>query len=276
MFKILKEKIKTKTMANGAWLYLLQMFNTVIPLITLPYVTRILGTTQYGVFSASFNIVGYLQVVVEYGFVMSATREVALIHTKEKINKLFSTILYSRFFLLIGCIIFSMIYLIIWHPNKVQFFSYLLLMIMVGATVIQENWLFQGLEDMKYIAIANIIARTITMILIFWCVKGINDLLIYSYLYAVSPLISNIIGLGIVKVKYNIKFVKVKVVEIIDELKKGWYIFTTQFTAKVFGAIGITFLTFYSDSSTVGIFSAIQKIPNLMGIPVFSFSNASR
>ncbi|WP_297950687.1 flippase [uncultured Lactobacillus sp.] len=264
MFKILKEKIKTKTMANGAWLYLLQMFNTVIPLITLPYVTRILGTTQYGVFSASFNIVGYLQVVVEYGFVMSATREVALIHTKEKINKLFSTILYSRFFLLIGCIIFSMIYLIIWHPNKVQFFSYLLLMIMVGATVIQENWLFQGLEDMKYIAIANIIARTITMILIFWCVKGINDLLIYSYLYAVSPLISNIIGLGIVKVKYNIKFVKVKVVEIIDELKKGWYIFTTQFTAKVFGAIGITFLTFYSDSSTVGIFSAIQKIPNLM------------
>lgn len=95
MFKILKEKIKTKTMANGMWLYLLQIFNTVIPLITLPYVTRILGTTQYGVFSASFNI---LQMVVEYGFVMSATREVALLHTKEKINKLFSTILYSRFF----------------------------------------------------------------------------------------------------------------------------------------------------------------------------------
>ena len=69
MIKILKEKIKTKTMANGMWLYLLQIFNTVIPLITLPYVTRILGTTQYEVFSASFNIVGYLQVVVEYGFV---------------------------------------------------------------------------------------------------------------------------------------------------------------------------------------------------------------
>lgn len=264
MFKILKEKIKTKTMANGMWLYLLQIFNTVIPLITLPYVTRILGTTQYGVFSASFNIVGYLQVVVEYGFVMSATREVALLHTKEKINKLFSTILYSRSFLLICCVIFSIIYLLMWHPNKVQFLSYLLLMIMVLATVIQENWLFQGLEDMKYIAMANIIARTITMILIFYCVKGINDLLIYSFLYAISPLISNIIGLGIVKVKYNIKFVKVKIVEIIDELKKGWYIFTTQFTAKVFGAIGITFLTFYSSSSTVGIFSAIQKIPNLM------------
>lgn len=54
-----------------------------------------------------------------------------------------------------------------WQPNKVRFLSYLLLMIMVLATVIQENWLFQGLEDMKYIAMANIIARTITMILIF-------------------------------------------------------------------------------------------------------------
>ncbi len=264
MKKSINKLVSSKVFKNGIWMYLLQIFNTVIPLITLPYVTRILGTTKYGIFSASFNLVGYLQVVVEYGFAMSATREIALSHTKEKINKLFSTIIYARLVLLIGCIVFSIAYLIFWHPDFVQILSYWLLAIMLLATTIQENWLFQGLEDMKYIAISNIIARTVTMMLIFRFVKGIDDLLIYCFLYAVSPLISNILGLIIAKLKYNIRFVKVNIKDVNKELKRGWYIFTTQFTSKVFGAIGVTFLTFFDTSSTVGIFSAIQKIPNAM------------
>lgn len=264
----MKNKIKNilsnKIINNGIWMYLLQLFNTVIPLITLPYVTRILGTSKYGVFSASFNLVGYLQVVVEYGFAMSATREVALEHDKDKVDKLFSTILYCRGLLLLACVAFSFIYLIVWHPTRIQFLSYWMLMILVLATTIQENWLFQGLEDMKYIAITNIVSRTLTMILIFAFVKDVNDLLIYCFLYAVSPLISNLFGLIIAKIKYNIEFVSVSLKDMIMEFKFGWYIFTTQFTSKVFGAIGVTFLTFLDTSSTVGIFSAIQKIPNAL------------
>ncbi len=271
----MKNKIKnilsSKVINNGIWMYLLQLFNTVIPLVTLPYVTRILGTSKYGVFSTSFNLVGYLQVIVEYGFAMSATREVALGHNREKINKLFSTILYCRLILLFLCVLFSIVYLWIWHPDIIQLLSYWLLCITLLATTIQENWLFQGLEDMKYIAITNIIARTVTMVLIFGYVKGINDLLTYCYLYAVAPLISNLLGLGIAKVKYDIKFVRVNIKDILMEFKRGWYIFTTQFTSKVFGAIGVTFLAFLDTSSTVGIFSAIQKIPNaliLMWTPI--------
>lgn len=264
MIKLLKDKLSSKVVNNGIWMYLLQLFNTVIPLITLPYITRILGTEKYGIFSTSFNIVGYLQVIVEYGFAMSATREIALNYTKERLNKLFSTIVFARILLLMLCIIFSVIYLIIWHPDIIQILSYWLLSLMLLATVIQENWLFQGLEDMKYIAISNIIARTVTMVLIFVYVRGADDLLIYCYLYAISPLISNLLGLCIVKCKYNIKFVKVHVGDILEEIRRGWYIFTTQFTAKVFGAIGITFLAFLDTSSTVGIFSAIQKIPNAL------------
>ncbi|MCI1524616.1 MAG: oligosaccharide flippase family protein, partial [Lactobacillus crispatus] len=82
MIKLLKDKLSSKVVNNGIWMYLLQLFNTVIPLITLPYITRILGTEKYGIFSTSFNIVGYLQVIVEYGFAMSATREIALNYTK--------------------------------------------------------------------------------------------------------------------------------------------------------------------------------------------------
>ena len=67
--------LRKKAFSNGVWLYLLQFFNAVIPLLTLPYIVRILDTENYGIFSVALNIVIYMQVFVEYGFGMSATRK---------------------------------------------------------------------------------------------------------------------------------------------------------------------------------------------------------
>ena len=88
-----------RTVKNGIWMYLLQFFNAVVPILTLPYITRVLGSAGYGVFSIAFNIVSYMQVMVEYGFGMSATRKVALAD-KEDINELFSTVICARSILL--------------------------------------------------------------------------------------------------------------------------------------------------------------------------------
>ena len=55
-----RDYLYTRVLKNGIWLYLLQIFNTVVPLLTLPYITRILGKNQYGVFSIALNIVSYL------------------------------------------------------------------------------------------------------------------------------------------------------------------------------------------------------------------------
>lgn len=269
MFQLKKSSIigffKNKTVNNGLWMYALQFFNTIIPIITLPYITRILGKFQYGIFSTSFNIVGYLQVLVEYGFAMSATRKVAIgSKNKAHLSGYFTKILLSRFFLLVISMLLSLVYLYFWKPGLIQIASYWLLFISLIGITFQENWLFQGLQDMKYISIANIIARLITTVLIFGMVKTKKDVLLYCFLYALSPVISNLIGLIILKIKYKLHFVRVSIREVKDELKDGWYVFTTQITGKVFGSVGITFLIFFSNTSEVGIYSAIQKIPNIM------------
>lgn len=265
MIQKIKTMISSKAVGNGLWMYLLQFFNAIIPLITLPYVTRILGTSQYGIFSTSFNLVGYLQVVVDYGFSMSATREVALMgDSTKKISKLFSAVFYSKAILVVACCLFSVCYLGVWRPSNIQKLSYWMLMLTLIGIFLQVDWLFQGLQDMKYISIANIVARTITTILIFVGVRSYEDILLYCFLYSLSPIISNLIGIIIVKCKYKLKLCRVSFNEIKNEFKTGWYIFTTQLTSKVFGSIGITFLTFLATKSTVGIFSAIQKIPNIL------------
>ena len=79
MVEKIKKLLSSKVLKNGIWLTILQLVNTVIPVITIPYVTRILGTNEYGIFSIALNWILYLQVLVEYGFGLSGSRKVALL-----------------------------------------------------------------------------------------------------------------------------------------------------------------------------------------------------
>lgn len=257
--------LKKKSVKNGAWLYLLQIFNTVVPLLTLPYITRILGAKQYGIFSIAINIVGYYQVVVEYGFAMSATRKVALSEKKtNSLSKTFSTVFFSRCILLMVCFVITVGYILLNRNQFSQCLCLLILMITLFGNCIQLNWLFQGMQQMRYITIVSMISRTITVILTFIFVKSVGDLYLYCLLYAVSPVISGTLGIIFAKKCFHIHFVKIDIHDIWDEMKSGWYVFTTQLSSKVFGAIGITFLGIFATNEEVGIYSAIQKIPNIL------------
>lgn len=260
-----RKELRNKNINNGMWLYGLQIFNTIIPLLTLPYVTRILEASQYGVFSIALNIVGYLQVCIEYGFGMSATRETALIgNDKKKLSLIFSSVLFARLFLFFLSFLFVVVYIGLNDFNRVHSYSLLILLSGLVGICFQQNWLFQGLQEMKYISIINIVSRIVSVVSIFVFVKDRNDLLLYCFFYSISPVLSGFLSFFIAKVKFGMIIVLVSKQRIFLELKKGWYVFTTSLSSKVFGAIGITFLGMMADNSIVGVYSAIQKIPVLM------------
>lgn len=262
---MIKRIMVSKNIKNGMWLYLLQIFNTIIPLLTLPYVTRVLGQAGYGTFSIALNIIAYLQVLVEYGFGMSATREVAISDRKtDKICKIFTSVICARLFLFGISIVVSVLYLAITKAKPVLWVSLLVMLICLLGYCVQQNWLFQGMQDMKYVSLINIFARTVSTVLIFIFVKNETDIVTYSLLYSIAPLLGGCAGVIIASRKYHLRLVKITIKDVKDELKKGWYVFTTQLSSKVFGAIGITFLGLFSTDVVVGTFSAIQKIPNIM------------
>lgn len=256
----LKDNVAFK---NGIWMYLLQFFNAVVPLLTLPYITRMLGTSMYGVFSIAHNVIVYLQVLVDYGFGMSATRKVAIDNNKD-LNKLFTSVFLARLFLLLVCY-FVIFVFIAFHEGQDELnFSLLALTPLLIGNTVQMNWLFQGKQDMKYISLVNIISRIISVVLIFVFVRQPSDVILYSFFYSISTFLSGFVGYGISRIKYKIRPVRVSFKDVIMELRDGWLVFTTQFSSKVFGSIGLTFLGIYASTSEVGAFSVIQKIPNIL------------
>lgn len=253
-------------LVNGMWLYVLQIFNTVIPLLTLPYITRILGPSQYGVFSAALNIVGYSLVVVEYGFNLSGVRKVALAKNQDQISEIYTRITLSKL-CLSGITLVVMIFLSLFlNITRAQFICMAILYTMVLGGAIQQNWLFQGLQTMKYITLVSVFSRIISVILIFLLVNNDRDLFLYCGLYSLTFLLMGIISILMTKLKLNIHFVKIKLIDIYNELKDGWYLFTTSAMTKIFSGLGITVLIFSDTDSSVGIYSAIQKIPLIISM----------
>lgn len=262
--KKLIELAKTNVVKNGVWMYLLQFFNTIIPLITLPYITRVLGPTKYGFFTIILNIVTYIQVFIEYSYELSASREISLQKDNSQDSIVFTKVFSSRFLLFLVAVVGTVIYLCFWGTTAERNICFGTMIACLFGYVFQVNWLFQGKQDMKFISIANIIARTITTVLVFIFIKGEDDIILYCVLYSISTVISNFISVMIAAHKYKIRLVKIKFKDTLSSLKGGLNIFFTIISAKICGAIGVTFLGIYSTEAMTGIYSAIYKIPYVM------------
>lgn len=274
MIKKIGNIFSSKIAKNGMWLILLQGFNTIIPLLTLPYITRVLSSTTYGEFSIAFNWISYFQVIVEYGFGLTGARKVAMRKLDEEISVVHSRILQSRVLLLVMCIVTYFIIIFTTQVGKTQIICMLILFLSVASIVFQQNWFFQGIAEMKHITLINVISRSISVALIFLFVKAPSDLFLFCFLYVSNFLISNLLGYLIVKRKYKVVFSFSNINDIIFEIKDSWYLFISSAFAKVFGNIGITVLGFVSTKSAVGMYSAINKIPFVLTLLFAAISQA--
>ena len=245
MNKKLADLFKSKVLANSAWLIVLQVFNTIVPLLTLPYITRVLGTSNYGVFSLALNWVTYFQVIVEYGFGFTGARKVS-VHGDDGLQELYSRIITARILLLCGTFFAMNILSVALHASSAQYVSMNILFLIILGVAFQLTWLFQGKQDMKLIAIINAVSRLFSVLMVFALVHSENHLYLYCICYAITFLLSAALGI------------------LLARIKDGWYLFISQAMSKIFSGIGTTVLGAVATPSIVGIYSAIYKIPYIM------------
>lgn len=266
MKKKFKLILKSKVFKNGVWLTILQIVNTVIPIVTIPYITRILGTSEYGIFSIALNWILYFQVFVEFGFGLSGARKVALLkeNAQKELNSLYNNIISSRILLfVISFMVLNIIAFISGFDLK-TYISMIILFIMIIGTTFQLTWLFQGKQDMKFITIVNVISRIVSVVLIFALVKSSDNLYLYCFLYSITLFLSSIISNIIAYKKYNLRFKFSGIKEIKNEINDGKYLFASSAMTKIFTGFGITILGIVSTTEMTGIYSAIYKIPYVL------------
>lgn len=264
-YKELKKIKQSKLLKNGIWLFVLQVFNTVVPMITLPYVTRILGASGYGDFSLALNWILYFQVIVEYGFGYWGARKVATTG-REQLQNTFSRIITARIVLLLFSFVAMCIVYAFSGKELSHFICMCILFLMVLGVTFQLTWLFQGMQDMKFITMINAASRTISVLLIFALVKHAGDVYLYCFLYSCTYILSAVIGLYMANKMYGLKVRLCEFKNAKSALVEAWPLFISQAMSKVLSGFGVTVLGMTATSSAVGIYSAVYKIPYTMAL----------
>lgn len=263
MIYIIKTKIQNnkKLFENFLSLYLLQGTNYLLPLITFPYLSRVLGPDTFGLISFANAFIAYFTAVTDYGFNLSATRQIA-IHKddKVKVEEIFNSVLLIKFFLLLVCsLIFVVLVLNIPKFEKQSVLYYYTFGIVLGS-VLFPTWFFQGMEDMKYITFLNFIMRLITTIGVFLLVKKESDYIIVQILNSSGSIFISIVAILLIKFKYQVRFKLENLSTLYFYLKDGLYIFYTSILTTLYNQSNIFILGIFTNNTVVGYFAIADKL----------------
>ncbi len=260
---ILPEKLKPyrSLIQNFTSLSFLQIANYLFPLIVLPYVVRVLGPAKYGLINFAAAFIAYFNLISDYGFNLSGTKEVSIIRDdKERLSKTFSTIITIKLLLsIISFLVFiSIVYFIPFFKENWE--VYLLSYGFVIGGVLFPGWFYQGMEQMKYITIIQVFVRSIVTVLIFILIKEENDYLLLVLLNSSAQILIGAAGLVVAGIKFKIRFRLPSFEEIKIQLKSGWNIFQSMIAINVYTTSNTFVLGLFASETVVGYFAAADKI----------------
>ena len=252
---------KKRLLENFISLGALQIFSYVIPLITLPYLSRVLGVEKFGLVFFAQAFVEYFRVLTEYGFHLSATREIAVNrHNQNNISNIFNSVTVVKFLLLV--ISFVILLLAVAFIPKIhdEWLVFMLSFLMVVGNAIYPVWFFQGMEHMKYITFLNILAKTLFLVLIFIFVKSRSDYILVPLLNALGFIVSGAIGFVFAVKKFKIKLYIPKWHSIKKQFLYSTEFFLSRASVTAFTCTNTFFLGLITSNSQVAYYVAAEKI----------------
>jgi PST family polysaccharide transporter len=251
--KRLIENIGSLTVLQGA--------NYVLPLITLPYLVRVLGPEKFGLLAFAQAFIQYPVVVTDYGFNLSATREVS-IHRKDagKVSEIFCSVGLIKIGLMVASFLVMMTIVAAGSRFRAHWPLYSVTFLTVVGNVMFPVWYFQGMETMKYITVMNLISRLIATFCIFALVHRESDYLLAAGIQSGSFVIGGFLALLSVRRVAPIHFKIPPRRALVAALTDGWHVFVSTAAISLYTASNVFVLGLFTNSTVVGRFSAAERV----------------
>ncbi len=240
---------------------IVQVANLVLPLISIPIISRIIGPDKFGVVNYAATFIGYFTLLIDYGFNFTATRKVSKDpDNRELRNIVFSEVLLAKTFLFFCSIILFIISLYTIEPltleKKVAVFTFLTCI----ASVLTQNWFFQAVQDLSKVAMFNLLSKLLFTILVLVIVHQKSDYiwmpLITSGVAILVALISYYWGIN----KYKLKLIFIPFNRIFKVLNEEKIIFLSTVVISLYTTTNIVILGLLQTNEQVGYYTAAQKL----------------
>lgn len=250
-----------RVLSNFFSLSTVQFANYLVPLITLPYLFRVLGAPKYGLIEFARALSLYFVILTDYGFNLSATRQIS-VHRNDpgKVSELFSSVMLLKTLLtILSSLILALLVFAIARLRSDWPVYFLAFGTVVGQCLF-PIWLFQGLERMKYVAVLNITTRLLVVISIFVFIREPADYLYVPLLQSTGHILMGFLGLLMAFRTFPIRFRLPAIAILKRELYDGWHIFISKMATTVYTTSNVVILGLFTNTSFVAYFAAGDKI----------------
>lgn len=252
--------------------FILTASSFIFPLITFPYVSRVLGAAGTGKVAFAASIANYFVMVAALGIPTYGIRACAKVRDdREELSKTTQEILLIH---LIATVLSALLYLLVLLLiPKMRSDSTLFLIegVNIVLNFFGANWMFRALEQYSYITIRSIFFKAVSVVLMFLLVRTREDYLWYAGITVIAAAGSNI--MNFIRLRRYVSFKRFPQYNLRRHLKPIFILFAQNLTVSIYTNLDTVMLGFMKDDTEVGLYSAATKMKGLLLSLVTSLGN---
>ena len=246
----------------------IQLVQYLLPLITFPYLTRVLGPANFGKVAFAVAFITYFQILTDYGFNFSATREISIHRDEtERVSRIYSSVMVTKTILLAVTFMAMLVTVFLIDRFRSDYLLYIFTYGLVVGNLLFPVWFFQGVERMRYISILRIVSSLIYTALIFLAVRGPGDYLYVPLINSAGFIAVGLYSQRIVMREFGVKFMIPSPSDIREQLLEGWHLFISTLAISLYTTSNRFILGLLVSSATLGYYAVAEDITRaLQGI----------
>jgi len=258
------ERLRRDPLAqNSAALYGVQFCRKIFPLITVPYLTRMLKPSGWGTVAFVLSMSEIVALMIEFGFNLSATREISRHrHDRERCSEVMAGVLGAQIVLsVLGITLASVVarHMPLLRNQPRMIMAGLIYAVAQGFTPL---WFFQGLERLRLAAGLEIVAKFVALCGVFLFVVLPQDGWKVVVLQAMAASVSSCVGVGLAIRSFGFIWPRYSFAR--DALRRGWPMFVFRSAESLYGTANVFLLGLFAPAAVVGYFATAEKITKAM------------
>lgn len=249
-----------KVVKNYLYNAFYQIFVLLVPLVTTPYLSRVLGPQGVGINSYTNSIIQYFILAGSIGIGMYGNRQIAFVRdNKEELTKTFYEIFFLRIITIAIAYVFFIVFLLLTKEYRLY---YIAQSISIIAAAFDISWFFMGVENFAVTIFRNLVIKILSLICIFTFVKSFDDLFIYIAILSLSLLFGNLTLFP--SLKRYVGKVDWKKLNVLKHLAPSIALFIPQVAIQIYLVVNKTMLGSLDSVVAAGYFDQSDRVIRLV------------
>lgn len=249
-----------------------QSINIIGPLLVIPYIISICQEEGLGKIGIAFSVSLILCCIIDYSSGILGTKDVSINRTNTRFLKIKIGEFYAAKTILAIVLTSILVISVFLFPFlKTEKELYLYLIPLLIAQVFNPNWILQGLERFKVIALFNILSKSTYLFLVFTLISKQSDYILVNFFLGISHLILYLIASLYIFYSLGIKYKHISIKRGIRILKKDFTICLSEFCLSIYQFFPIVIIGYFIGNTSAGVYKIIEQIISVFRTYIFMF-----